>query len=52
MGADHYQRSRDCTARRNGHRPKTVSMTVGDVEAQIPNLWAGPRRPTELLYPE
>lgn len=26
---------------RNGHRPKTVSTTAGDIEVQIPKLRAG-----------
>jgi putative transposase len=33
---------------RNGHRPKTVSTTSGDIEVAIPKLWAGSFFPSLL----
>ena len=41
IGAGRYQRTDGRTVHRNGHRPKTVSTTAGDVEVQIPKLRAG-----------
>ncbi len=50
IGADRYQRSQQRTTVRNGHRPKTVSTTAGDIEVQIPKLRAGSFFPS-LLEP-
>ena len=41
IGADRYERSEDRKTHRNGHRTKTVSTPVGDIEARIPKLRAG-----------
>lgn len=41
IGAARYERSADRSAQRNGHRPKTISTTSGDVEVKIPKLRAG-----------
>ena len=41
IGAGRYERSDGRTVHRNGHRPKTVSTTAGDIEVQIPKLRAG-----------
>jgi transposase-like protein len=38
IGAARYQRSADRGTHRNGHRPKTVSTTAGDIDVQIPKL--------------
>src|SRR6476469_1714348 len=48
IGAGRYQRSDGRTVHRNGHRPKTVSTTAGDVEVQIPKLRAGSFFPSLL----
>lgn len=50
IGADRYQRSAQRTTVRNGHRPKMVSTTAGDIEIQIPKLRAGSFFPS-LLEP-
>ena len=50
IGAGRYQRSQQRTTVRNGHRPKTVSTTAGDIEVQIPKLRAGSFFPS-LLEP-
>ena len=41
IGADRYERSEDRKTHRNGHRTKTVSTPVGDIEARSPKLRAG-----------
>lgn len=41
IGAGRYERADGRTVHRNGHRPKTVSTTSGDVEVGIPKLRAG-----------
>ncbi len=38
IGAGRYERTDGRTVHRNGHRPKTVSTTSGDIEVQIPKL--------------
>ena len=38
IGAGRYQRSAGRGTHRNGHRPKTVSTTAGDIDVQIPKL--------------
>lgn len=41
LGAGRYQRTSERVGQRNGHRPKTVSTTSGDVDVKIPKLRAG-----------
>ena len=41
IGARKYERSEDCTTRRNGSRPRTLSTTAGDLELRIPKLRRG-----------
>src|SRR5215210_5413746 len=48
IGAGRYQRTDGRWVHRNGHRPKTVSTTAGDVEVQIPKLRAGSFFPSLL----
>ena len=48
IGAGRYQRTDGRTVHRNGHRPKRVSTTAGDVEVQIPKLRAGSFFPSLL----
>ena len=48
IGAGRYQRTDGRGTHRNGHRPKTVSTTAGDVEVQIPKLRAGSFFPSLL----
>jgi Transposase, Mutator family len=38
IGAAPYQRTDARTAQRNGHRPRTITMTAGDLELKIPKL--------------
>ncbi len=48
IGAGRYERTDGRTVHRNGHRPKTVSTTSGDIEVQIPKLRAGSFFPSLL----
>ena len=48
IGAGRYQRTGERGTHRNGHRPKTVSTTAGDIEVQIPKLRAGSFFPSLL----
>ena len=49
IGAGRYQRSGGARGtHRNGHRPKTVSTTAGDIEVHIPKLRAGSFFPSLL----
>ena len=48
IGAGRYQRTDGRGTHRNGHRPKTVSTTAGDIEVQIPKLRAGSFFPSLL----
>ena len=48
IGAGRYQRTDDRGTHRNGHRPKTVSTTAGDIEVRIPKLRAGSFFPSLL----
>ena len=48
IGAGRYERTDDRGTHRNGHRPKTVSTTAGDIEVQIPKLRAGSFFPSLL----
>ena len=41
IGAGRYERTEDRGTHRNGHRPKTVSTTSGDIEVKIPKLRSG-----------
>ena len=50
IGAAPGERTVTRTNQRNGHRPKTVSTTAGDIEVQIPKLRSGSFFP-ELLEP-
>ena len=51
IGAFPHQRTEARLAQRNGHRPRTLTTTAGDLELRIPKLRAGtffrslPRRP-------
>ena len=38
IGAGPWERSPDRTAQRNGHRPRTLTTTTGDLELRIPKL--------------
>lgn len=48
IGAALHERSDARTALRNGHRPKTVSTTAGDLELRIPKLRSGSFFPSLL----
>jgi hypothetical protein len=39
IGAYPHQRTEARTAQRNGHRPRTISTTAGDLDLRIPRLW-------------
>ena len=42
IGAGRYQRTDERGTHRNGHRPKTVSTTAGDIEVKIPSCGPAP----------
>ncbi len=48
IGALPHQRTDARTAQRNGHRPRTVTTTAGDLELRIPRLRAGSFFPSLL----
>ena len=48
IGAEPHQRSDARTAQRNGHRPRVLSTTAGDLELRIPKLRAGSFFPSLL----
>jgi putative transposase len=48
IGADRHERSDARTAQRNGHRPKTITTTAGDLELRIPKLRSGSFFPSLL----
>src|SRR5581483_8608383 len=48
IGAAPHQRADTRTAQRNGHRPRTVTTTGGDLELRIPKLRAGSFFPSLL----
>ena len=48
IGAAPYQRTESRLAQRNGHRPRTVTTTAGDLELRIPRLRAGTFFPSLL----
>jgi putative transposase len=50
IGAERYERSEARTTQRNGHRPRTVSTTSGDLEVAVPKLRQGSFFPS-LLTP-
>ena len=48
IGAGPHERSDARTAQRNGHRPKTITTTAGDLQLQIPKLRTGSFFPSLL----
>jgi transposase-like protein len=48
IGAGPHERTEARTAQRNGHRPKTITTTAGDLELRIPKLRAGSFFPSLL----
>jgi putative transposase len=48
IGAAPFQRTEDRVAQRNGHRPRTLSTTAGDLELRIPKLRTGSFFPSLL----
>jgi putative transposase len=48
IGAGRHERTDARTGQRNGHRPKTVSTTAGDLRLQIPKLRTGSFFPSLL----
>jgi transposase-like protein len=48
IGAFPHQRTEARTAQRNGHRPRTVTATAGDLELKIPRLRTGSFFPSLL----
>jgi len=40
-GAAPHERTTDRVAQRNGHRPKTLTTTAGDLQLRIPKLRTG-----------
>jgi putative transposase len=48
IGAAPHERTPDRVTSRNGHRPKTVSTTAGDLELRIPKLRSGSFFPSLL----
>jgi putative transposase len=48
IGAFPHQRTEARTAQRNGHRPRTITTTAGDLELKIPRLRTGSFFPSLL----
>src|ERR671914_525718 len=48
IGAAPNERTEGRTAQRNGHRPRTLTTTAGDLELRIPKLRAGSFFPSLL----
>ena len=48
IGAGPYERTDDRTTQRNGHRPRMLTTTAGDLELRIPKLRAGSFFPSLL----
>ena len=48
IGAEPHERSDARTGQRNGHRPRVLSTTAGDLELRIPKLRAGSFFPSLL----
>jgi hypothetical protein len=49
IGAGRYQRCQARTTERNGHRPKTVATTSGDIEVKDPQAAGGVVLPVALV---
>ena len=48
IGAGRYERTEGRSTQRNGHRPKTIATTSGDVQVKIPKLRSGSFFPSLL----
>jgi putative transposase len=48
LGAEPHERSDTRTGQRNGHRPRVLSTTAGDLELRIPKLRTGSFFPSLL----
>ena len=48
IGASPHQRTEARTGMRNGHRPRTITTTAGDLELKIPRLRTGSFFPSLL----
>ena len=48
IGAERHERTEARTVQRNGHRPRTLSTTAGDLELAIPKLRSGSFFPSLL----
>ncbi len=48
IGAGPHERTEGRTGQRNGHRPKTIATTAGDLQLQIPKLRTGSFFPSLL----
>jgi putative transposase len=48
IGAGPHERTPERVAQRNGHRPKTITTTAGDLELRIPKLRSGSFFPSLL----
>lgn len=48
IGAAPHQRSETRVAQRNGHRPRTLTTTAGDLDLRIPKLRSGSFFPSLL----
>lgn len=48
IGAGRHERTESRTAQRNGHRPKLITTTAGDIELHIPKLREGSFYPSLL----
>ena len=48
IGAEPHERTEARSAQRNGHRPRTLSTTAGDLDLRIPKLRAGTFFPSLL----
>jgi putative transposase len=48
IGALPHERSAACTGHRNGHRPRVLASSAGDLELRIPKLRAGSFFPSLL----
>src|SRR5918998_6974133 len=48
IGAAPFQRTEQRTAQRNGHRPRTLTTTAGDLDLRIPKLRTGSFFPSLL----
>lgn len=48
IGVGPHERNDGRTVQRNGHRPKTITRTAGDLQLQIPKLRTGSFFPSLL----